>query len=53
MKKMSAEKEEDSNFLTLQEREAVSLLQTRLKAGHDSEFEDWETVKAELMNLEN
>ncbi len=50
---MSVEKEEDSNLLTLQEREAVSMLQTRWQAGDDSEFEDWETVKAELMNLEN
>ena len=50
---MSVEKEEDSDLLMLQERAAVLKLQTRLKAGDDSEFEDWETVKAELMNLEN
>jgi hypothetical protein len=53
MKEMSLEKEEDSDLLTPQEREAVSMLQTRLQAGDDSEFENWETVKAELMNLEN
>lgn len=50
---MNVETEEDSNLLTRQEREAVSMLQIQLQVGDDSEFEDWETVKAELMNLEN
>lgn len=40
--------EDDGETLSPQEREAVLTLQARLKAGDDSEFEDWETVKAEL-----
>jgi len=40
--------EDDGETLSPQEREAVLALQARLKAGDDSEFEDWETVKAEL-----
>ncbi|OAI17071.1 hypothetical protein A1507_11220 [Methylomonas koyamae] len=40
--------EDDGETLSPQERETVLALQARLKAGDDSEFEDWETVKAEL-----
>lgn len=40
--------EDDSETLSPQEREAVLALQARLKAGDDSEFEDWDSVKAEL-----
>lgn len=40
--------EDDGETLSPQEREAVLTLQARLKVGDDSEFEDWESVKAEL-----
>jgi hypothetical protein len=40
--------EEDGDTLCPQEREAVLALQARLKGGDDSEFEDWDSVKAEL-----
>ena len=40
--------EVDGETLSPQERETVLALQAKLKTGDDSEFEDWETVKAEL-----
>ena len=40
--------EEDSDKLSLEEQSVVQILQARLQAGDESEFEDWETVKTAL-----
>ena len=40
--------EEDSDKLSLEEQSVVQILQARLQAGDESEFEDWETVKSAL-----
>jgi hypothetical protein len=40
--------EDDSDTLSAEERIAVANIQARLQAGDDSEFEDWDSVKADI-----
>ncbi len=40
--------EDDSDTLSAEERIAVANSQARLQAGDDSEFEDWDSVKADF-----